>query len=104
MPRQSDKECIPSNQLSSIGFVGFILAVINASMNIVNINIANLNTQQMNMQFVMAGRGLRSRRSACKQRNGAIGSVARFSFLNSFIMDWKFSQKIFQNQGWRSLP
>ena len=64
-------------QLSSIGFVGFILAVINASMNIVNnansnnnnrnnnnnenndnndnINIANLNTQQMNMQFVMAG-------------------------------------------------
>merc|ERR1712032_119337 len=126
MPRQSDKECIPSNQLSSIGFVGFILAVINASMNIVNnansnnnnrnnnnnenndnndnINIANLNTQQMNMQFVMAGRGLRSRRSVCKEHNGAVGSVARFSFLNSFIMDWKFSQKIFQNQGWRSLP
>merc|ERR1712192_177350 len=94
MPRQSDKECIPSNQLSSIGFVGFILAVINASMNIVNnansnnnnrnnnnnndnINIANLNTQQMNMQFVMAGRGLRSRRSVCKERNGAVGSVAR---------------------------
>jgi len=98
MPRQSDKECIPSNQLSSIGFVGFILAVINASMNIVNnansnnnnrnnnnnenndnndnINIANLNTQQMNMQFVMAGRGLRSRRSVCKERNGAVGSVA----------------------------
>merc|ERR1712156_706198 len=99
MPRQSDKECIPSNQLSSIGFVGFILAVINASMNIVNnansnnnnrnnnnnenndnndnINIANLNSQQMNMQFVMAGRGLRSRRSVCKERNGAIGSAAR---------------------------
>merc|ERR1712156_1055430 len=99
MPRQSDKECIPSNQLSSIGFVGFILAVINASMNIVNnansnnnnrnnnnnenndnndnINIANLNSQQMNMQFVMAGRGLRTRRSVCKERNGAIGSAAR---------------------------
>merc|ERR1712156_246184 len=96
MPRQSDKECIPSNQLSSIGFVGFILAVINASMNIVNNansnnnnrnnnnnenndnnNIANLNSQQMNMQFVMAGRGLRTRRSVCKERNGAIGSAAR---------------------------
>merc|ERR1712079_644411 len=88
MPRQSDKECIPSNQLSSIGFVGFILAVINASMNIVNnansnnnnrnnINIANLNSQQMNMQFVMAGRGLRTRRSVCKERNGEIGSAAR---------------------------
>merc|ERR1712223_197823 len=42
-----------------------------------NINIANLNSQQMNMQFVMAGRGLRTRRSVCKERNGAIGSAAR---------------------------
>merc|ERR1719483_1192882 len=83
MPSQSDKECIPSNQLSSIGFVGFILSVVNAGMNIVNnansnnndlnnnnndnndnndnINIANLNSGQMNMQMVMAGRSLWTR-------------------------------------------
>merc|ERR1719397_806975 len=48
MPRQSDKECIPSNQLSSIGFVGFILAVINASMNIVNNANSNNNNRNNN--------------------------------------------------------
>ena len=62
-----------------------------------------LNKQKIKIQKSL-GRGLRSRRSVCKQRNGAVGSVARFSFLNSFLMDGKFSLKIFQNQGWRSLP
>ena len=85
-------------QLSSIGFVGFILAVINASMNIVNnansnnnnrnnnnndnndnndnINIANLNTQQMNMQFVMAGAKYTKDQNTKKSRSWfAISSI-----------------------------
>ncbi|XP_023321354.1 FK506-binding protein 6 [Eurytemora carolleeae] len=82
IPKQSDKQCIPSNQLSSIGFLGFIVSVINAAMSIANnlnsnnnnrnnnnndnndnndnINIANLNSGQMNMNMVMAGRKRRS--------------------------------------------
>ena len=58
IPRQSDKECIPSNQatpthllyrvsyfalqLSSIGFVGLVLSLVNAAMNIAqNVNSNN---------------------------------------------------------------
>ena len=62
MPSQSDKECIPSNQvwlccnnslhislqLSSIGFVGFILSVVNAAMNIVNNANSNNNDRNNN--------------------------------------------------------
>lgn len=81
IPKQSDKECIPSNQLSSIGFLGFIISVVNALISVANnlnsnnnnrnnnnnqnndnndnINIANLNSMQMNMNMVMAGRGLK---------------------------------------------
>ena len=100
IPSQSDKECVPSNQvwgnwhcifvntriyflfsqLSSIGFVGLVLSLINAAMSLVNnansnnnnrnnnnndnndnnnnINIANLNSDTMNMQTAMAGRSL----------------------------------------------
>merc|ERR1712156_1325268 len=71
MPRQSDKECIPSNQLYSMNIVNNANSNNNNrnnnnnenNDNNDNINIANLNSQQMNMQFVMAGRGLRTRRS-----------------------------------------
>merc|ERR1711953_1628380 len=48
MPRQSDKECIPSNQLSSIGFVGLILSLINAAMNIANNANSNNNDRNNN--------------------------------------------------------
>lgn len=83
MPSQSDRECIPSNQLSSIGFMGLMISLINAAINMVNnvnnnnnnrnnnnndnndnnanINIANLNSDTMNMQTAMAGRSLWSR-------------------------------------------
>ena len=69
-----------SSQLSSIGFVGLVLSLINAAMSLVNnansnnnnrnnnnndnndnnnnINIANLNSDTMNMQTAMAGKSL----------------------------------------------
>ena len=71
---------ISSSQLSSIGFVGLVLSLINAAMSLVNnansnnnnrnnnnndnndnnnnINIANLNSDTMNMQTAMAGKSL----------------------------------------------
>merc|ERR1711953_1406161 len=48
MPRQSDKECIPSNQLSSIGFVGLVLSLLNAAMSLVNNVNSNNNNRNNN--------------------------------------------------------
>merc|ERR1711915_170539 len=81
IPEESETECVPENKMSAFGFLGFVVASINAVVNVannindnnnnrnnnnndnnnnqINTNIANSGNEQTSMSMAMTGRGFR---------------------------------------------